>query len=132
MKYRHPSRDLGGNWGKGGHWIRTKKRHQIYARDDYRCIWCGCLVDAGVNASLDHVLPRERGGTNAAHNLVTACIACNASRGEEPALLFVYRTQDSEARYFTLERLIDAVTRPLPCASKALRPPPKDTPDATE
>src|SRR5678810_385045 len=122
---RRPSRDLGGNWGQGGHWIRTVKRHQIYARDGQRCIWCDCLVYPGDNASLDHIIPRERGGNNQASNLVTACIPCNAARGEEPPILFVFRTQDGDARFFTLDRLIEAMAKPLPDASTIARRPPK-------
>lgn len=127
---RRPSRDLGGNWGQGGHWIRTEKRKRIYARDGSRCIWCDKPVDA--DASLDHILPRVRGGTNQASNLVTACIPCNAARGEEPPILFVYRTQDEDQRYLTLERLIEATARPLPGGtSRAPRRRPKGPPDAT-
>ncbi len=132
-QYRHPTRDLGGNWGHGGHWIRTAKRHRIYARDGYRCIWCDCGVTAGGNASLDHVICRARGGTHQASNLVTACVSCNAERGEEPAILYVYRTQEPDQRYATLERLIDALALPLPAdTSRAPRPQPKGPPDATE
>ena len=117
-KYRHPSKDLGGNWGQGGHWIRTKKRQAIYARDYFRCIWCDCQVTPGVDASLDHVIPRERSGTNDAHNLVTACITCNSSRGEQPPILWLFETQGPGDRYLTLDRLIEAIARPLPGANK--------------
>ena len=130
--YRHPSRDLGGNWGRGGHWIRTEKRRRIYARDNYRCIWCNIPVEAGVNASLDHVVCRERGGTNHHSNLVTACVSCNAMRGEEPAILFVERIQGWPAGALTLDRLIDAMGRSLPDANREPHPRPTPTQDATE
>jgi hypothetical protein len=86
-----------GNHGHGSKWIRKAKRLRIYARDGYRCVWCLALVapPAGLGsrrrprlATLDHVLPRTRGGSNHHSNLVTCCAACNEARGDMPALAF--------------------------------------------
>lgn len=68
----------------GHHWIRDKKRQAIYARDDYRCVYCGrwCGLAPG-RATLDHVVPREDGGTNEARNLITSCRPCNNSKGRK-------------------------------------------------
>ena len=52
------------------------KRLRIYMRDKFRCQYCG--DKQGVNElTLDHILPRSRGGDNSPVNVVTACVECN-------------------------------------------------------
>ena len=52
------------------------KRLRIYMRDKFRCQYCG--EKKGVNElTLDHILPRSRGGDNSPVNVVTACVPCN-------------------------------------------------------
>jgi 5-methylcytosine-specific restriction endonuclease McrA len=52
------------------------KRLRIYMRDKFRCQYCGDKKDVGA-LTLDHILPRSRGGDNSPVNIVTACVACN-------------------------------------------------------
>ena len=52
------------------------KRLRIYMRDKFRCQYCGEKKAVG-ELTLDHILPRSRGGDNAPVNIVTACLACN-------------------------------------------------------
>jgi len=52
------------------------KRLRIYMRDRFRCQYCGEKKVVG-ELTLDHILPRSRGGDNSPVNVVTACIACN-------------------------------------------------------
>jgi len=56
------------------------KRADVFARDAYRCVYCGetFLADS---LSLDHVQPRVRGGDHSAGNVVTACEGCNVRKG---------------------------------------------------
>jgi len=85
----HPA-NRGAN-GKGGmNWIRQDKRRKIYERDGHRCLWCGCEVRPKDNATLDHFLPRSRGGCNLSTNVFTACLSCNSTRGNESALEFAH------------------------------------------
>lgn len=58
--------------------IRAHVVAEVYERDGNRCVYCG----ATENLSLDHVLPRTRGGKHKPDNLVTACCPCNSSKGE--------------------------------------------------
>lgn len=54
-------------------------RVNIYARDRYRCQYCG--VHCGVDElTFDHVLPRSRGGATTWENIVSACYACNRAK----------------------------------------------------
>lgn len=56
------------------------RREQIFARDEYRCVYCGEQFEPEL-LTVDHVQPRMRGGDRSGGNLVTACGACNARKG---------------------------------------------------
>lgn len=60
-------------------WVRL--RAAVFARDGYRCIYCG-MKDVALHA--DHVLALSRGGASTMENLVTACGGCNTSKGAKP------------------------------------------------
>ena len=56
-------------------------RRALFARDDFRCQYCGCFAD-----SLDHVVPRSRGGQHTWENVAAACRPCNLrKRDRTPA-----------------------------------------------
>ena len=97
----------------GHHWIRDVKRRRIYARDGWRCVWCQRPVEAGRNATLDHFLAREAGGSNEADNLLTACFRCNSRRQNRPALTFAFELGSLFVEQ-TMDRVMSALVRPLP------------------
>jgi len=55
-------------------------RRNIYARDRNRCQYCGKKFPMS-ELSLDHVVPRSRGGEMTWENIVCACVACNVKKG---------------------------------------------------
>jgi 5-methylcytosine-specific restriction endonuclease McrA len=55
-------------------------RRNIFARDNNRCQYCGKRF-ATTELSLDHVLPRSRGGQATWENIVCACLKCNVRKG---------------------------------------------------
>ncbi len=55
-------------------------RRNVLARDEYRCQYCSHR-GAGKELTLDHVLPRSRGGKHCWTNVVTACYRCNDRKG---------------------------------------------------
>jgi hypothetical protein len=131
-----PSKITGGNAGRGSHWIRDGKRFRIYERDGWACVWCKRPVAAKATACLDHVLPRALGGGNNASNLVTACLDCNQRRQDMPAISWAYAEADRQLKLdkallgmitgsigdlaaATLNRMLEAVTKPLPPVRKA-------------
>jgi CRISPR/Cas system Type II protein with McrA/HNH and RuvC-like nuclease domain len=61
-----------------GNGIRVN-RQRIFKRDDYQCGYCGSQRDL----TLDHILPRSRGGKNTWTNLVTCCSKCNLKKGNK-------------------------------------------------
>lgn len=66
----------------GMNWIRPEKRLAIYLRDGMVCAYCATDLSAGTKATLDHLRPVSRSGSNDATNLVTACLSCNSARGD--------------------------------------------------
>jgi 5-methylcytosine-specific restriction endonuclease McrA len=50
-------------------------RRAVMARDGHRCQYCGAHAD-----SIDHVVPRSRGGEHAWENVVAACRPCNVRK----------------------------------------------------
>jgi 5-methylcytosine-specific restriction endonuclease McrA len=54
-------------------------RQMIYKRDDHMCQYCGSIK----NLTIDHIMPRSRGGDNSWSNLVTACMHCNTHKGDK-------------------------------------------------
>src|SRR6187200_1491072 len=57
---------------------RKISRRALFARDGWRCVYCG--TTAG-RLTLDHVVPRSRGGTSEWENVVTSCAPCNLKKG---------------------------------------------------
>jgi 5-methylcytosine-specific restriction endonuclease McrA len=53
-------------------------RHNIMKRDAYQCLYCGSTK----NLTLDHMIPKSRGGDSSWTNLVTACMRCNTRKGD--------------------------------------------------
>jgi hypothetical protein len=71
------------------------KREQVFARDDYHCVYCGEAFEPDA-LTVDHVQPRMRGGDRSGGNLVTACGGCNARKGS--MRLSAFLLSDSVAR----------------------------------
>jgi 5-methylcytosine-specific restriction endonuclease McrA len=56
-------------------------RRNVFWRDRYRCQYCG-IVNEGKVMTLDHVIPRSRGGMKVWQNVVTCCHPCNQRKGD--------------------------------------------------
>jgi 5-methylcytosine-specific restriction endonuclease McrA len=77
---------------------RKISRRALFARDGWRCVYCG--TTAG-RLTLDHVVPRSRGGDSVWENVVTSCAPCNLRKGN---------------------RLLEEVSMELPVRPKAPNP----------
>lgn len=82
------------------------KRMRIYMRDKFRCQYCG-EKKAAVDLTLDHILPRSRGGDNSPVNVVTACVPCNNRKGNRtPAEARMPLLTSQSALRVKLERVV--------------------------
>lgn len=55
-------------------------RRNVYLRDGFACQYCGDQPSQR-HLTLDHVIPRSRGGATSWDNIVTACGECNRRKG---------------------------------------------------
>ena len=55
-------------------------RHEVFIRDNYTCQYCGIRTR---DLTLDHVIPRSKGGLHTWDNLVSACPPCNHRKGQQ-------------------------------------------------
>lgn len=56
-------------------------RRSVLLRDNQTCQYCGASGSHAI-LTLDHLLPRSRGGETTWENVVTACRACNMRKGD--------------------------------------------------
>ena len=56
---------------------RKITRRAVFARDDWTCQYCG----ARSNLTVDHVVPRSKGGPSTWENIVASCAPCNRRKG---------------------------------------------------
>ncbi len=64
------------------HQTRALSRKNILLRDRNTCQYCGIVLTSG-ELTLDHVLPRSRGGQSTWENLVACCHSCNRRKGNQ-------------------------------------------------
>lgn len=58
---------------------RKITRRAVFARDDWTCQYCG----SHAQLTVDHVIPRSKGGSSSWENIVAACAPCNRRKGSE-------------------------------------------------
>ena len=63
--------------GKSG---RKVTLNWVLNRDGWKCRYCRCVLTT-VNATVDHIVPRSRGGSGHPSNLAACCRLCNDSKG---------------------------------------------------
>ncbi len=58
--------------------MRKVSRRAVLARDNHSCQYCGSRA----HLTIDHVVPKSRGGATTWDNIVTSCAPCNARKGD--------------------------------------------------
>tara|TARA_Y100000588_G_C14171488_1_gene889357 strand:- start:671 stop:1192 length:522 start_codon:yes stop_codon:yes gene_type:complete len=53
-------------------------RKNILKRDNHTCQYCSI---SSVPMTVDHIIPKQRGGEDTWYNLVAACVSCNTKKG---------------------------------------------------
>ena len=64
------------------HQSRALSRKNILLRDRNTCQYCATVLPSG-ELTLDHVIPRSRGGSSTWENLVACCHPCNRRKGNQ-------------------------------------------------
>ena len=83
-------------------------RKNLLNRDDHTCQYCN---KSGENMTLDHVIPRSRGGKDTWENIVVACVRCNVRKGnrtpkEADMVLLKQPSRPHSSLYFEVNKHI--------------------------
>ena len=70
--------ELLGNDYQEGNLYQNKLRSFVFSRSNGKCVYCGAKA-----TEIDHVIPRAKGGTDSAYNLVASCRACNEKKSNK-------------------------------------------------
>jgi 5-methylcytosine-specific restriction endonuclease McrA len=73
------------------------RKDVVLKRDSYTCVYCGVKPADKKKLTIDHVIPRSKGGDSSYGNCVSACKKCNnwkgASTPEEAGMRMLYRSE---------------------------------------
>lgn len=71
-------------------------RRHIKEKWEDKCAYCGSRE----NITLDHIVPRARGGLDTSHNVVACCKSCNQSKG-----IYDWKEWFEQQEFFTEHKL---------------------------
>nr|WP_286207262.1 HNH endonuclease [Thermomicrobium sp. CFH 73360] len=89
--------------------VRVKLcRREVFLRDNYTCQYCGVRTH---DLTIDHVVPRSRGGPHTWENVVSACRTCNHRKGgkslaEARMQLLRQPFEPRPGRYYLVQRVL--------------------------
>ena len=73
-----------------------RKKRRLWKKQKGKCIYCNCdtyIYHYGIYAhdaaTVEHIVPSSKGGSNHPSNLAIACDKCNSSRGNEDLKKFI-------------------------------------------
>ncbi|MEN6554368.1 MAG: HNH endonuclease [Methanobacterium sp.] len=78
-KFETPETKKSNKKGKKRNHISKSIRHEVFKRDDYKCVECGATKEK-TTLHIDHILPVSQGGTDELDNLQTLCEECNLAK----------------------------------------------------
>jgi 5-methylcytosine-specific restriction endonuclease McrA len=84
-------------------------RRGVLRRDGQRCAYC-----LGHASTIDHVIPRSRGGGDAWDNLVACCLKCNNAKGDKTPQEMGWRLHTIPKTPFGTAWLVRGIERPQP------------------
>lgn len=68
------------------HWLKKFRRWVLIQECGLRCYYCQCKLtkepDLARSVTLDHLVPRSKGGSDRISNLVLCCGPCNRRKGD--------------------------------------------------
>jgi len=90
-------------------------RMMIYYRDGFRCAYCGKILRDN-ELTIDHIVPKSKGGKWTWENLVTCCRDCNTRKKEQiwvPRFVIPGRPKFLFPKYIKAVKLVDSITREI-------------------
>ena len=118
---RNPVRSADGSWERPSVIVLTRyvkmphnrhvpvSRRGVLRRDGHRCGYCD-----GSASTIDHVIPRSRGGRDEWENLVACCLKCNNIKGDRTPQEMGWRLLNPPKTPFGTAWLVRGIERPQP------------------
>ena len=95
---------------------RAERLVRALARDGANCVWCLRALPVGsCEASVDHLVPRLKGGPSWIENEVAACRRCNQARGHAAPLDWLRRCKEQG-----LEPAVEIIAERLQSLARAI------------
>lgn len=91
-------------------------RRGVLRRDSHRCAYCGRGA-----STIDHIVPRSRGGLSSWENLVAACHACNSAKGDRTLAELGWKLRFAPGKPRGTQWFITELDRPVEAWSPFLR-----------
>jgi len=92
-------------------------RRGVLRRDGNRCAYCG-----GFASTIDHVMPRSRGGADTWENLVACCLRCNNVKSDRTPAEMGWRLRVQPKAPHGTAWLVRGIERPQPAWETFLAP----------
>ncbi len=92
-------------------------RRGVLRRDAHRCAYCGHSA-----TTVDHVLPRSRGGADSWENLVACCLGCNNAKGDRTPAEMGWRMRVTPRAPHGSSWIVRGIERPQAAWSEFLAP----------
>jgi CRISPR/Cas system Type II protein with McrA/HNH and RuvC-like nuclease domain len=80
---------------------RRKFRQHIFEAWEWKCAYCDKQLNEDT-ATIDHIVPKHKGGHNVKNNMACCCSGCNRSKGSTPLQVWY----DESNRNFSDDRLV--------------------------
>lgn len=116
---KHPVRSPDGTWERPSVIVLTRyvkmphnrqvpvSRRGVLRRDNHRCGYCQASA-----STIDHVLPRSRGGKDEWENLVACCLKCNNIKGDRTPQEMGWRLLQPPKTPYGTAWLVRGIERP--------------------
>ena len=92
-------------------------RRGVLRRDAHRCGYCGNSAN-----TIDHVLPRSRGGKDSWENLVACCLKCNNLKGDKTPQEMNWKLRAVPKAPHGVSWLVRGIEREMPSWEEFLAP----------
>lgn len=79
---------------------RKQFRESIFEDWNWKCAYCDKTL-SGCDATIDHIVPKHKGGHNTRNNLACACSNCNRAKGSQ----HVFEYMSPSHRYYSEQRV---------------------------
>jgi 5-methylcytosine-specific restriction enzyme A len=80
-------------------------QQKVWVADNFQCMYCGRKM-GDVQLTIDHFIPLELGGANDTSNYLSACRACNKSKGSLEPRIWCKRNNEDKSTDVEFNRLV--------------------------